>query len=143
MTALTVVPHAGVASMPNTNGLSSSEILIRTELGVPAVTDVGSVPRDTVKVSSSSSVSWFVEIVPVPLVWPEAIVMEVSVPTSPGSAVFGDAVETVSGIVTALERAADSRAVTVTGEPSVTGFGETDSRTVGVDCAAWRVMVTV
>ena len=37
----------------------------------------------------------------------------------------------VSGIVTPFDSAADSRAVTVTDEPSVTGFGEADNDTVG------------
>ena len=37
----------------------------------------------------------------------------------------------VTGIVTLLASAADSRAVTVTEEPSVTGFGEADNDTVG------------
>ena len=38
-----------------------------------------------------------------------------------------------SGIVTSLAGADDRRAVTVTGEPSVTGFGEADSRTAVVE----------
>ena len=38
----------------------------------------------------------------------------------------------VSGTVTALPSAEDNVAVTVTGLPSSTGFGEADSHTVGV-----------
>ena len=66
---------------------SSSAIRISTEPGVPAATDDGSAPSATVKVSSSSSGSWFVAMVPVPLVAPAAITMLASVPWSAGSAV--------------------------------------------------------
>ena len=133
-------PQAGVADTPSVYGLSSSQILTCTELGLPAVTEDGSVPSDTVKVSSSSSASWFVETGPVPVVWPAAIEMEASVPTSPDSAVFGVVVETVTGIVTGLESALESLAVTVTDKPSVTCLGA-DSETVGR--GACRVTVTV
>ena len=136
--SLTVDPQAGVAVTLRVWDLSSSEIVTCTEFGLPAATDNGRAPRATVKVSSSSSPSWFVMIVPVPVVWPEATVMEVGVPTSPDSAVFEPDVETESGIVTALESALDSIAVTVTEEPSVTVVGETESETV-----VWRVTVTV
>jgi len=84
-----------------------------------------------VKVSSSVSPSCFVVIVPVPVVWPALTVIDESDPTSPGSAVFGEAVETVTGIVTGSDSARDSLAVTVTDEPSVTGFGEAERETVG------------
>ena len=79
-------------------------------------------------------------IVPVPLVAPELIVMLVSVPWSVGSAELS---VIVTGIVTLLVSALDSAAVTVTLDPSVTGFGEAESETVGVAAAASRVMVTV
>ena len=116
----------------DTNGTSSSVMVTVTEFVVPAVTDAGRVPSATVNVSSFSSVSWFVEIVPVPLVCPAATVIADSVPTSPDSAVFGDAVETVSGIVTSAVCAFESVAVTVTSAPSPTGFGDADSDTRGL-----------
>ena len=138
--SVTVDPHDGVASTLNTNS-SSSRIVIRTEFGVPAVTDDGSVPSATVNVSFSVSGSWFVVIVPVPLVELAAIVMLASGPWSSGSAV---SFVSVSGIVTLLDRARDSVAVTVTDEPSSTRFGEAESDTVGGTCAACRrVTVTV
>lgn len=99
-----------------------------TESRLPAVTDDGSVPSDTVKVSSSVSPSCFVVIVPVPVVWPALTVIDESDPTSPGSAVSR---VTLTGIVTAFDSARDSLAVTVTDEPSVTGFGEAERETVG------------
>ena len=123
---------------------TTSLIVTCTEFGLPAVTDDGGrEPRDTVKVSSSPSVSWVVVIVPVPVVWPELMLIEASVPTSPDSAVFEPDVETVTGMVTLLESALDRLTVTMTGDPSVTGFGDTESETVGAACCACRVMVTV
>ena len=95
---------------------------------MPAVTGDGSVPSATVNVSSSSSGSWFVAIVPVPLVAPDAIVMFASVPRSPVSA---EPSVKRSGTVTLLDSDRDSRAVTVTEEPSATGFGAAESETVG------------
>ena len=80
-------------------------------------------------VSSTLSASWFVVIVPLPLVAPEAIPMLASVPWSSGSA---ESSVIVTGIVTLPDSAADSVAVTVTVRPSTTGFGDADSRTVGV-----------
>ena len=61
---------------------SSSEIVICTELGLPPVTDDGrlAVFSATVNVSSSSSASWFVVTVPVPVVEPELTAMLDSVP---------------------------------------------------------------
>ena len=50
-------------------GTSSSAIVTVTELGLPAVTEDGSVPSATVKVSSSKSASSAVEIVPEPVTW--------------------------------------------------------------------------
>ena len=79
-------------------------------------------------VSSRVSASWFVVIVPLPLVAPEAIAMLVSVPWSSGSAVPS---VIVSGIVTMLDSARDSRAVTVTSSPSGTGLGAADRVTAG------------
>ena len=108
---------------------SSSAILTGTEDGLPARTDEGRLPSATVNVSSSVSVSWFVAIIPVPVVWSPLIVIDESVPWSPDSDVFR---VTVSGIVTAPGSTADNLAVTVTEEPSSTGFGEADSDTVGV-----------
>ena len=106
---------------------------MRTDDGLPATTLDGSVPSATVNVSSTSSASWFVLIVPVPLVAPEVIAMLVSVPWSSGSAELS---VIVSGIVTALDSAPDSVAVTVTLDPSATGFGDADSRTSGTAAAA-------
>ena len=117
-----------------TNGFSpfasSSLIVTCTESGVPAVTPDGRPdPRDTVKVSWSAPESCIVVIVPVPVVSPAAIVMEVSDPTSSDSAAFGEPVETVTGMLRALECGVDSVAVTVTGDPSSTGLGEAESET--------------
>ena len=108
---------------------SPSRIRTVTEDGLPARTDAGRLPSATVNVSSSASASSLVAILPVPLVEPPAIVMPASAPKSPDSAVPA---VTETGIVTAPVSADDSRAVTVTGEPSSTGFGEADSDTVGV-----------
>ena len=129
----------GAAESHTAGEPSSSWIVICTELAVPAVTDDGrlTVSSATVNVSLSSSASWFVEIVPVPLVSPELIVMLVSVPWSLDSAVSS---VTVNGIVTVLDSVAESVALTVTEEPSSTGFGKADSVTVGGAC---RVTVTV
>ena len=110
---------------------SSSRMVTCTEVVVPARTVAGRVPKLTVNVSSSSSVSWFVAIVPVPVVEPALTVMLVSVPISPDSAVFGVAVAIDTGIVTALAGADDRVAVTVTDVPSSTGFGAAESDTVG------------
>ena len=110
----------------DTDGTSSSSMTISTEAGSPGPSPEGRLPSDTVKVSSSLSASWLVETVPVALVAPEAIVMEDSEPWSPASAVPR---VRLSGTVTALVSAADSVAVTVTGDPSATGFGDADSDT--------------
>ena len=67
--------------------------------------------------------------VPVPEVWPLAMLMLVSAPMSPDSAVTA---VSVTGMLTLLLSAADSVAVIVTGEPSVTGSGAAESETVGV-----------
>ena len=83
------------------------------------------------KVSSSASVSWFVAIVPAPVVEPALMVIDERVPTSPDSAVFGEAVETDTGIVTALDSAHDSLAVTVAEDPSTTVVGAAESVTSG------------
>ena len=115
-------------------------ILIRTDDGLPAATSDGSVPSATVNVSSWSSGSCAVAMVPVLLVAPAAIVMLASVPWSAGSAVPS---VIVSGIVTAPASAWDSLAVTVTLDPSATGFGEADRVTAGSAACACRVMVTV
>ena len=123
----------GVADSVTFARPSSSRIVTCTEDGLPATYPDGSVPSDTVKVSSFSPASSFVAIVPVPEVWPSAMVMEVSVPMSPDSAVFGAAVETVTGMFTALESGCDRVAVTVTEVPSTTGFGEAESDTAGSD----------
>ena len=96
---VTVVPSAGAgrfrvvvsvtASPPSAGALlllsvsvvgelpppSSSLMVTRTELGLPAVTDDGRLPSATVNVSSSVSASWFVVTVPVPFVEPELMVM--------------------------------------------------------------------
>ena len=129
-----------VTSAPSRTGFGDADTVAEpasvmvtvTEFVVPAVTDPGRVPSATVNVSSFSSVSLFVEIVPVPLVCPAVTVIPDSVPTSPDSAVFGDAVETVSGIVTFAVCAFESVAVTVTSAPSPTGFGDADSDTEGL-----------
>ena len=99
-----------------------------TDDGLPARTDDGSAPKDTVNVSSSSSASCAVVTSPVPVVEPLLIVMPESEPKSPDSAVPA---VSVSGIVTLLPSAPDSRAVTVTRSPSSTGFGDADRLTVG------------
>ncbi|MCY3594324.1 MAG: hypothetical protein OXH01_03690 [Bacteroidetes bacterium] len=108
---------------------SLSLIVTSTALGLPAVTDGGRLLSATVNVSSSASASSVVEIVPVPLVEPALIAMPDSELKSPDSAVPA---VSVSGIVLSLDSAADSVAVTVTEEPSFTGFGETVSHTIGV-----------
>ena len=110
--------------------------MISTDDGVPAVTVFGRVPSATVKVSSSVSASCAIVIVPVPLVAPELIVMLVSVPWSPDSAVPS---VNVTGMFTALDSGDDSVAVTVTDEPSGTGFGEAESETVGTAAGACGV----
>ncbi|MCY3594323.1 MAG: hypothetical protein OXH01_03685 [Bacteroidetes bacterium] len=120
-------------------GIVVSRIVTSTELGLPAVNDDGRLLSATVNVSSSASVSSVVEIVPVPLVAPAPIVMEESEPKSPTSAVPAVC---MSGIVTSLDSAADSIADTVTGSPSSTGFGETDSHTAGVVPPSPSRMVT-
>ena len=109
-------------------GESSSRIVTSTDDGRPAVTSGGSAPSDTVKVSSFASASSTVEIVPVPDVRPPPIVMLANDPKSPDSAVPA---LSVSGIVTLFDNASDNRAVTVTGCPSSTGFGEADRLTLG------------
>ena len=109
---------------------SSSRIVIRTELGGARrhARRQGCSPSATVNVSSASSASCAVVMVPVPVVAPEAMVMLVSVPWSVGSA---ESSVSVTGITTWLDSARDSLAVTVTLEPSLTGFGEADSDTAG------------
>ena len=131
--SLTVAPHAGMASTLNTCGWSSSRIVISTDDGVPAVTVFGRVPSATVKVSSCSSASCAVVIVPVPLVAPELIAMLVSVPWSPDSA---EPSVNVTGMATLPDSADDSVAVTVTDEPSGTGFGEAARETAGTAAGA-------
>ena len=95
---------------------------------LPRPTAGGRVPSITVNVSSSASVSWFAEIVPVPLVDPDETVIDDSVPKSPVSAVPA---VSVSGIVKFVACVFESVAVTVTSAPSPTGFGAADSDTVG------------
>ena len=104
-------PRAAVGGFWVSSSRSSSRIMMRTDDGLPAVTSDGSAPSATVNVSSSVSASWFVVIVPVPLVAPEPIAMLVSVPWSSGSA---ELPVIVTGIVTLLDSAPDSVAVTVT-----------------------------
>ena len=83
----------------------------------------------TVKVSSSVSSSWVVPISIAPLIAPPATRMRPAVTKSPSSAVSYD---TVSGTaVPCTGAAADNVAVTLTIEPSSTGFGDADSVTVG------------
>ena len=60
---------------PSPPPLPASEIVIRTEFGLPAATPFGRVPSATVNLSSSVSVSCAVVIVPVPVVFPRLIVM--------------------------------------------------------------------
>ena len=108
---------------------SSSRMVTSIDAGLPSATSAGRVPSATVNVSSSASASSAVETVPVPVVCPLPMVMLASDPKSPASAVPA---VSMSGIVTPLPNASDSRAVTVTGCPSSTGFGETDRLTVGV-----------
>ena len=79
-------------------------------------------------VSSSVSASSLVVIAPVPVDEPARIVMDGSEPKSSASAVPA---VSVSGIVTSAASVSDSRAVTVTEEPSSTGFGDAESRTLG------------
>ena len=110
-------------------GESPSRIVTSTDDGLPAVTSVGSVPSDTVNVSSSVSASSTVGIVPVPVVRPPLIVMLASAPKSPDSAL--PAVSS-NGIVTLFDSTSDSCAVTVTGCPSSNGFGDADRLTDGV-----------
>ena len=107
----------------------SSRIVTSTDAGLPAVTPAGRSPSATVNVSSSPSTSSAVQTVPVPVACPAPIVTSASEPKSPSSAV--PAVST-SGMVTSSANVSDSCAVTVTGCPSLTGFGETDRLTVGV-----------
>ena len=116
------------SQVARTVGGLSSRIVTSTDDGSPAVTSGGSAPSDTVNVSSSTSASATVEIVPAPVVCPPVIVMLASDPKSPGSAVPG---ASTSGIVTSSDNASDSRAVTLTDRPSSTGFGDADSLTVG------------
>ena len=61
-----------------------------------------------------------------PVIDPGVITMLVSEPMSSASAVPR---VTLTGIATWLDRVAESDAVTVTGEPSATGFGEADRLT--------------
>ena len=110
-----------------TAGTSPSVIVTATVFGLPAVTVEGSVlPSATMNVSSSVSVSSVVVIRPVPVVDPGVITMLVSEPRSSASAVRR---VTLTGIATWVDRVAESVAVTVTGEPSSTGFGEADRLT--------------
>ena len=107
-----------------------SVIVTSTDVVLPPACPFGRllVFSATVNVSSAASLSFVVEIVPVPVVWPAAIGIPVSVPWSPDSAVPD---VTVTGIVTAGP-AADRVAVTMTLVPSLTGFGEADRFTVRV-----------
>ena len=108
-------------------------MVISTEDGLPTLTLDGRLPSETVKVSSSSSASRVVWMVPVPVVCPPVIVMFVSVPMSPASA---DPTVSVTGTDTLFVRAADNLALTVTGCPSFTGLGEAERLTVGT--GGWR-----
>ena len=116
------------SQVARTAGGLASRIVTSTDDGSPAVTSGGSAPSDTVNVSSSTSASSTVEIVPAPTVCPPVIVMLASAPKSPGSAVPA---ASTSGIVTSSANASESRALTVTERPSSTGFGDADSLTVG------------
>ena len=105
-----------------------SVIVTVTLLALSGVSEDGSVsPSATVNVSFSASESADVVIRPVPVVESAAIVMLASAPMSSASAVPR---VTASGIVTLPSSAPESVAVTVTGEPSFTGFGEADRLTV-------------
>ena len=59
----------------DTEGVVVSVIVTVTEVGLPDTTDDGRVPSATVNVSSRVSASAVVDIVPVPVVEPAAIVM--------------------------------------------------------------------
>ena len=109
-------------------GSLESMIVTSTNDGSPSVTSDGNWPSDTVNVSSSLSASSIVGILPEPVVSPAAIVTLSSDPKSSDSAVPE---ARSSGIVTLLDIACDSRAVTVTGRPSSTGFGDADRLTAG------------
>jgi hypothetical protein len=134
-------PALTVTSCPSLTGLGeaerltvggggpSSRIVITTEDGLPTFTLDGRLPSETVNVSSSSSASRVVWIVPVPVVCPPLIVMFVSEPMSPASA---DPAVSVTGTDTLFVSAADNLALTVTGCPSFTGLGEAERLTVGI-----------
>ena len=127
----TVAPSRGrtVLSPSLARSGPSSRIVISTDDGSPASTDDGSaLPSATVNFSSSSSSSRTVDSAPVPLVRPAATVIDASEPMSPCSVVPGSI---VSGIVTSDPSARDSVAVTVTLDPSATGFGDAASDTAG------------
>ena len=104
-------------------GASSSVIVISTLVVVPAVTPAGRVPKATLNCSWSPSSSCRVWICVLPLVERAAISMPLEVSES---TISGDASVRTSGMVTLLERAAPSVAVTVTADPSSTGLGLTD-----------------
>ena len=114
------------------DGESSSRMVTATDDGLPTLNPAGRAPSATVKVSSFWSASSAVAMVPVPEVCPLPIVMLASDPKSPASAV--PAVST-SGMVTPPPTVSDSHAVTVTGCPSSTGFGETDRLAAGASVA--------
>ena len=84
-------------------------------------------PSATVKSSSSTPVSCAVVICAEPRVLPAVMVIDDRVPWSPASDVFR---VSVTGMVTLLDNAAESVAVTATKEPSGTGFGEAERVTV-------------
>ena len=74
MTALPSSTVSGEADS-DTGGGGASVIVTSTEFGLPARTDVGSVPSATVNVPSPVAASSFVETAPVPLVSPASTVM--------------------------------------------------------------------
>ena len=120
-------------------GGPTSLMVIATEDGLPTLTLDGRLPSETVNVSSSSSASRVVWMVPVPVVCPPLIVMFVSVPMSPGSA---DPTASVTGTDTLFVRAADNLALTVTGCPSFTGLGEAERLTAGRGGPSSRIVIT-
>ena len=79
---LTRCPSTGrsVLAVSVASSAPTSEMVTKTEVVVPGPTDAGRVPSATVNVSWSTSVSWFVEIVPVPLVCPAVMATPDSVP---------------------------------------------------------------
>ena len=110
---------------------SSSRISISTELGLPAAS-AGTrlaVSIATVKISSSESASCAVCIVAKPPLSLRRIRISATDPWSPGSAVPSVIVSgtRISPVSVSTD---DSVAVTDTGEPSRTGFGETERVTV-------------